>query len=505
MPTHYRSLLVVALLGFVGLLICRPVFAALMLSDDDFRRRRNLWFVITVAAFVLPSFWAYAAVAAIAVRYVAKRDSNPVALFPLLLVLVPPLEVEIPSLIKLHHPRLLILVLLAPLAWRLVKDAQSPKPLQLWTDKFLVAYCLLQVVLLWPYTSMTNSLRQIVMILIDIWIPYYVMSRAFRSVDQLRDALACFVLTMLIAAVLALAEIRMGTVLYSEISSNWHVTEILSYLTRGDALRAQLASGHAIVLGYQFAVAIGFWLYLQQNITSKTWRVLGTMALTAGLIAPVSRGPWVGTFAILAVFALIAPGAGRRTVVWSGTALLAFVAGLVTPWVDKMLNYLPFIGDAAQETVDYRQEILAVCWQIIKQNPFFGSPLGNAQLESLRTGEGIVDIVNTYVAFGMSYGMVGVALFVGIFISAMIPMMRTIRSPRTMEVDKYMGTSLIATLVGILITISTVSNYLTIPFIYFMVIGMTVSCTAVLRRKSSVAGVSKTRSNYSTPVMSAVS
>lgn len=485
MPTHYRSFLVVALLGFLGLLICRRVFAPLMLSEDDYRRRRNLWLVITFAAFLLPSFWAYAAVAAIAIAYTARRDSNPAALFALLLIVVPPLEAIVPVLFNIHHQRVLILALLVPIAWRLLGDSQLPGPFRLLSDKLLLLYCLLQVVLLWPYTSMTNSVRQVVLILMDTWLPYYVMSRAFSSRAQLRDAMACFVLTLVIVAPMALAEVQLGTMLYGEIASSWNIHGLFGYLMRGESLRAQLASGQAIVLGYQFAVAIGMWLYLQRHIPSPLWRAVGALALFIGVMSPLSRGPWIGAAAILAGFALLAPGAMRRTMTWGAIGLLLFAVMLMTPWGDKMIGYLPFVGNAAQESVDYRQEILAVCWQLILQNPFFGSPYASAQLESLRTGEGIIDIVNTYIALGMSYGLVGVGLFLGIFLSVMGPLVKAARSPEVLEDDRYLATSLLVTLVGVLVTISTVSNYLTIPFIYMMLLGLAVTFVRVTDFRST--------------------
>ena len=88
----------------------------------------------------MPSFWIHALLATIFVLYTAKRDSNPAALFPLLLIAVPPLEANIPLLFGVHHQRLLILILLLPMAWRLLHDPQAPGALRLLTDKILPAY-----------------------------------------------------------------------------------------------------------------------------------------------------------------------------------------------------------------------------------------------------------------------------------------------------------------------------------------------------------------------------
>ena len=47
----------------------------------------------------------------------------------------------------------------------------------------------------------------------------------------------------------------------------------------------------AIALGYVIAVAIGFYLFLQEGVRSKLQRRLGALLLAGGLFAPLSRGP----------------------------------------------------------------------------------------------------------------------------------------------------------------------------------------------------------------------
>lgn len=489
MSTHYRSFLIVILIGGLGLLICRRVFAPLMISEDDFRRRRNLWLLITMAGFLAPNFWVYASLATITLLYAIKMDSNPVALYPLLLVAIPPLAASIPGLFDLDHQRLLILVVLLPMLPRLLRDREIPGVFKLPTDKFLLAYGLLQVVLMWPYVTGPHSVRLAFLFVLDTWLPYYVLSRVFTRREQLRDAMACFVLTLIILVPLTFAEIRLGTLLYGDFSDNWRIGGLFGYTTRGDLLRAQLSSGQPIVLGFQFAVAIGMWLYLLQHVDGKFWRAVGVATIVLGLVATVSRGPWVGAAVTAAAFALALPQGFQRLVTW-GVASGALVLGvaMLSPWGAKLLDYLPFIGGSAQESVDYRSEWLTVSWQLIQQNPLFGNRMVMRQLEFMRTGEGIIDIVNVYVAQALLYGIVGAALFVGVFVSAMSPLVKIAISSQTPEDDRYMAASVLATLVGVLVTIGTVSNYLTIPFIYMMLIGLAVSCTRLFRSENSPVG-----------------
>lgn len=484
MDSHYKSLLIVMLLTVVTLLVLRPVFAPLMLNEGDYPRRRNLWLAITATAFLAPSFWVYAPIAIALIFYTAKRDSNPAALFPLLLIAVPPLEASIPLLFGVHHQRLLILILLMPMAWRLLRDPQVPGLLRLPTDKILLAYLALQVALYWPYMSLTPALRFTVLLIVNTWLPYFVMSRVFMTRAQVRDAMACFVLSVMVLVPLAIAETRLSSLLYSDFSAHWNIPGLFSYLRRGDSVRAQLASGQPIVLGYQFAVALALWFYLQVHIQSRFWRVAGVFGLVVGLVLPFSRGPWVGALAAAAAFILAGPKAVGRTVKWGTMSLVAFGVALLTPIGDKIISYLPFIGDAEQGSVDYRTQIVEVSLTLIQQNPFFGSPFAKAQLESLRTGEGIIDIVNVYIAFALAYGLVGVFLFVSFFAVVVFKLLRAAKTSNTSDDSRQMAASLFAALVGVLVMIAAVSNYLTVPYIYLMLIGFAVAFLRALETET---------------------
>ncbi len=64
-----------------------------------------------------------------------------------------------------------------------------------------------------------------------------------------------------------------------------------------------------------------------------------------------------------------------------------------------------------QDSVDQRQQLAETSWRLIQQNPWFGNPFVLLQMEELRTGDGIIDLVNGYVQVALFYGLVGLALF----------------------------------------------------------------------------------------------
>ena len=172
MGSNYKAFIVVILLTVGAFALARPVFTRWM-SPADFALRRNVWLAVTTAVFVMPSFWLYMAVAGIIIAFAAKRDTNPAALYLFLLLVIPPLQADLPTfglvnaVFPLTHFRLLSLVLLIPAALRLHRDGREPRPqgeaparrLQA-ADALLFLFVALQFVLFLPYESVTNSMRR---------------------------------------------------------------------------------------------------------------------------------------------------------------------------------------------------------------------------------------------------------------------------------------------------------------------------------------------------------
>lgn len=487
MADQYKAFVMVMLITFGVFLIARPVFVRWM-SSDDFVLRRNAWFALTAAAFLLPSLGLYMVVAGVIIWFTARRDTNPAALYLFLLLVIPPLEAELPTLgivkalFAMNQFRLLSLVLLLPLALRLYRErrglGQQPDTALLpalgVVDVLLLLFLLLQLVLFLPYESITNTLRRAFLMLLGTWLPYYVISRTCRDRRMVSEVMAAVVLAAMVLAPVAIVENIKGWLLYAGVADGWGIDNN-AYLRRGEVLRATATAGHSIILGYFFAVTLGFWLYLQRHV-SRGWAWLGMAGLGMGLIAAFARGPWVGAMAIIICYLALGPNALSRSL--KGLAFLAVAGGitLATPLGPKVLDNLPFIGTVATETVAYRQQLLETSLMIIGQNPFFGSPYFLLQMEDLRQGEGIIDLVNTFAAFALSYGWVGLALFLGFIGVILVQCWRTARRLSPVDPDAaMMGVSLIACFVGILVMLATVSNYLSIPYIYLALAGLAVA------------------------------
>src|SRR5262249_22955822 len=350
-----KSLIFVLVLALVIFRLARPI-AMHFTSQADFSRRRNVWIALTVIAFLSPSFWLFVALAIPVLIWARRKDSNPVALYLLLLHVVPQGLVPIPvvginELIDLDNYRLLSFCILIPVALRL-RRAQNSSPIARLQamDYFLLAFGALQVIFfvrpdlpnqeILP-DSLTNVLRRGFLFLVDAYAAYFVVSRGCTKREHIVDAMATFCLACAIMAAVAMFETVRHWLLYADIPLRWTGFYNRSYLERGGVLRAQASAGHALALGYLLAIGFGFWLYLQTQVASKRLRLAVTGLLWLGLVAAYSRGPWIGAVAIYLVFMSIGRGGVTRIFKAAAAIAVVFVAGSFSPLWGPIFRGLP--------------------------------------------------------------------------------------------------------------------------------------------------------------------
>lgn len=471
-----------------------------VIATEDFVRRRNLWLGITVAAFVCHNYWLFLAVTVFLLVWGAspRREHNPLALFLFVLFAVPAFAAVLPgmgvfqSLFQLTHPRVLELLVLLPAALRLHLRPGTTRMGHYAADWFVLSYLALQVVIYLGAASITQAMRATFYLVIDMVLVYYMASRSVRSEGELRDAAASFCVAMLVVAPIAVFEFGKHWLLYSALSPalglEWDGG---LYLGRDALLRATGPAGHAIALGYAFAVALGLWLCLQNTLRPIVWWA-GALALGAGLVAPVSRGPWVGALVTVLLFIASGRHAGPRLAKAAVAAAISVAILAVTPFGAKVIDFLPFIGSVEADTVSYRAQLFQVSLFVISLNPWFGSPsfLSNPMMEQLRQGQGIIDLVNSYIGVALFSGGVGVFLFAGILVSSLWVGWRAARiAAGKWEQAAVLGQSLTAALIGVMVMIATVSSILAIPTIYWSLAGLALAYRTVVMEPESPAPV----------------
>ena len=495
MSENLRALIVILVLATAFFAFARR-YVCTIAGEGDFARRRNLWLALTLAAFVVQNFWLYTLIAVPLLIYANRRESNPAAMYFFLLFVLPVAYVEIPGMglvnfiFDLSHARILELLILLPALLVLRRQEGNLSYGRTGADKALAAYLLLTVILRLREPSFTDTLRFAFYQFIDVFLPYFVISRSLKNMQDFRDALLSLVLAIMLLAPIAIFEFSKHWLLYS------YVTEILKleggmtgYLGRENMLRAITTAGQPIALGYLMVAGIGLYLFVQHSIEKKLVRRIGLALLAAGLIAPLSRGPWVGIAVLFTVLIVTGRYPAR---LWINTALATMlVLPLLTiiPGSQKMINLLPFIGTTEADNVDYRERLITNSMIVIQRNLWFGSInyLRTPEMESMRQGQGIIDIVNTYVIVALQAGIVGLGLFIGFFALTLQGIYRALRSISDRNSEEYLlGRALLATLLALLVIIFTVSNITVIPMIYWSVAALGVAYAQMVRKSADL-------------------
>lgn len=312
------------------------------------------------------------------------------------------------------------------------------------------------------HDSLTNLLRRVFLDFVDIFVLYYAVSRACNDRHKIGDAEAALCLSGGIMALVATFEHFKGWLLYTQLAAHWNPTDAnfqLAWLLRGDSwLRAQASAGHALSLGIVLAVAFGFWLYLQSRSTTLRARLTIGIVFWLGMVAAFSRGPWIGALLIYLAYSALKPRAISR--LFKASFLMAIVLALVSlsPIGEKMMTSLHVTAGQPDADFIYRQRLLDRSLELVQAHPLFGDPLAVQEMEDLRQGQGIIDIVNTYIGILLFHGWVGFGLFLGFCLSALAGAYTVSKATVSTDPDwALLGFNIAACLIGMLFMIADCS------------------------------------------------
>ena len=419
-------------------LIMFAVFVALarlafsdLLGADGFRKAVTVIGVCTVAAFLgqdmrivmvllgLIGLWA--------AKFLGGGVRGRLSALLMLVLVMPPAHFEIDGFADINRfldltpIRLLSLLLLPGLALQCLMSSKPPRPR--WVaavDWAFFGYQALRLVLQVPQNSTSGMLRLLVESVLDLMLPYYVFSRGIRSRADLRFILTHAVLAGTFAAVIACAEAVVHRNLYEGLQWVYGYKWQLSFgLTRGDHLRTQAMTSVPILLAFYLIFMIGTWTYLTGGQWKRPRTLLIFALLIGALVTTWSRGPWLGAMVfglcLLGVRKMSPKAFASTLAVVLLTAVVAKAAGADTA-VFSALNGL-LGGDAASlTTIDYRRELLDTALALLKQSPWFGVPNYASQMQDLKQGEGIIDLVNSYIAIALDAGLFGLVVYLAPYV-----------------------------------------------------------------------------------------
>jgi hypothetical protein len=227
MPNHLKALIVLLVLATIVFAFAKAPACVLASTSRDFERRRNTWFAVTLASFLAYDFWVYIIVVAALLLFALPREQNKLAMYFFLLFAVQPIQAEITGLGIIKHFftidyfRLLSLTVLLPAYLLVRKQPEVIRFGRLLPDKFILAYFILNFVLMLSASTFTNTLRVAVFYnFIDYFLPYYVASRSMKSFQDIRDALMSFAVAALVMSAIGAFEMVTHWLLYATVDNS---------------------------------------------------------------------------------------------------------------------------------------------------------------------------------------------------------------------------------------------------------------------------------------------
>ncbi len=443
-------------------------------------------------AAILPGFWIFLITLFLIIWFFSPRDvDSRLLLFLCLMLALPNLWLDIPGfggmrfLMTMSYPRFLIIVLLLTLLFQ--PAAKHRRFGALRSDYYLTAYLLLRIILGFREDTITNGLREGVILFIDVIPIYYVMSRYIQDTQQLQKLLVLFVFILLCLSLIGMMETVKNWHLYNPFIHHLGTRNPPAlYLERSGLLRASTIFYTPIALGFAVTLAYGAYLQFRPSLTNPVGRLGIPLLLLGGLAASLSRGPWVGFALLIFVYTLLQRNAISRVIKGFFLTLLFLPIASLTPFWDKFINLLPFIGSVEHENITYRQRLIDNAWLVFQKYPLFGSPNYRNEPEMLKMiqGQGIIDVVNSYIRIGLENGAVGLFFFVAFFIWLLRNSYRLSQHVANHDPQlQHLGICFTAMTVSTMFIISTVSSIDYIPYLYWMLSGLVGAYIFITREK----------------------
>jgi len=472
-------------IAFAAFYIARRAFPSIA-EPARIDNWRNAFLAVTAAGFLVPNFWAMLFVVALLVVVMGRAEPLRPALYLLLLFALPPVGMRLPgfagidNFLEFTPPFILTALILAPALFNR-KRMKKLAPGGSLTDVFFFSYVALNCVLLFRDTTVTHGLRNAITFFMFSAPVYLVLSRWPRDLADIRIITLALVIPLFALAGIGIVEFGLRWHFYNDATLLWGA-DTGRYEQRSGFLRAFGSVLGPIAFGYFIMVAMTLSLPLMSSAAKPLAVRFGLLACCGGLIVTLSRGPWIGAALSVAAFVMTGRKALTRSIMLGFVGVLGLIGLAATPGGARIIALLPIIGGEASDTISYRARLAETGWQVVMENPLFGMK-GIHKAESMQEliqGQGIIDLVNSYLTIALQSGLVGLALFLGALMTALYSVWSASRRARAVseELSTYCR-GYFAALIGILFVIGTTSMVAQVTEIYWTVAGLCVAMTRV--------------------------
>lgn len=377
-------------------------------------------------------------------------------------------------LVELDYLKICTLAVLGPAFMKALSAKKSPALRNV--DVLILTYILYISVLAIREVSFTSVLRQIFDQMIIVYIPYIVISRTLTTSEHMTTAIKMLFVGLLITLAIGLISTLRSWNFYAMLNDG-----PLGYKAFADYRNGFLrvaATTIPALTGYFMGVGIAISLTLNRlNQTPKSRTLLLTVLFAFICFATGARGGWIsGSAVVILYFLFVRMSRSLRSLTTLG--ILGFIVGGLLMLQQGNLDVTDQYG-----TFDYRAELIKTAFVQIGEYPLFGEAnfIQNPRFRHLIQGEGIVDIVNAYIGFALTYGLIGLILFLS---ANFITVSRGLKTLALMEKKpdqenfserRTIFCLLIAMQVSYLILIATISTVSHIGILSFIILALLVA------------------------------
>lgn len=416
------------------------------------------WVLIVSVATITQNIWLiYLCIVFVSAKLVPRNFETRVFFFLALIFALPRLPYYLPfpgiqGLLVITYPVFLMFAFLITF-YREVSQLDIKNNL---LDKFVIAYIIYTTVLDFRgATAITQIARMIVNNYLTLWLPYWFLSRYPGDLRKLMIAIYMVGAALAFEAVMEWAMVWKA---YTAIADNVDGT-IFSPLRRAYHFRGLGLRISSSWLGpIPFGVFMSVVCFLALNVHRMGLKrgIFGFMIAAVALAATLftdSRGALLTLVVALVIYSYYATtNRAWKTFFKVGGCAAVVVVGL---------NIDFFLKLDTTGTFQYRADLITYSADAFQSAPIFGDPNfreNEMLVTNMMQGQGIVDIVNHYLKVTLRYGLIGLVIYLGIWILAIGGVAKRASLLQQAGDSRYeAGALLVAVMSGVAFVIFTVS------------------------------------------------
>lgn len=474
MSTTIKAYIVIMAIGIACYFIWQSATKKLLVVGDDAGINRHVnkayftsWAIITSIVFLSFNYYLFAILAMFAIYRGLKNmsTSHRGGFYIFLLLGVSSVNFTLPGFFGINKLFNISWATLLGFAFLIFMQNNSPSGNKKKNiiDVFVLWFWLLVSALSFRETTTTDGLRETFIYLNLIVVPYFIARKFVREPEELQWVFYGFVFIVLIISGIGIFESIKNWLLYGSLGGALNLPEsaITSYKYRAGFLRVSSTLGNINLAGVCGGALIVYY-YLISNSKKSNSQWLIFLVVLYALFATHSRAPWLVSTAMILFYVAKTKGA-KGVIRLSGYGFLLGLLLLASGALDSVVSGF-MLKDSYN--VDYRERLLTLGLNEMKKYPLFGNLhfYSAPGLQELIQGEGIIDIVNTFLQIGLKFGLIAVGFFTWLVV--LWPLYLYKNNSDSIKAVVYFVT--MGGLVAVLFTVSSFSPGNMFPLLMFL-------------------------------------